>query len=566
MGRLVIVCARDPARAASLGASVREFVATLRPEGLDVPCHVASDMRGAVLGVCNGADADRTDDASGYVGWVTGAWRTRWREIGTRPVGTYAMVRTSEREIEVVADATASRTLWYACTPELFVASTSQRAIPWFLGGFESNEQAVAWMLASGCIGPRQSWDRRAAPLARGGRLRLDREQWRLTRDEPTVEIEPRTGDHRRRLEEALESVLGDLAVDWTRWRLALSGGNDSRAILQRLRDHRVECVTWGVAAAPWDPHSDAGVARRLAMRAGVGLTYFPVELGTDAVATVLARFVHNGEGRVDHIAGYLDGFALWRSLYESGVRGIIRGDEPFGRHPMLRLDDVCAGLGMHRWSDYPAPPPWLSLDLPSPVLPDDLRYRRHESIDAWRDRLVHAFRLPAVLAALNELKAGHVEIANPLLAGPLVEIARSLPDELRTDKRLFRALTNCSIPLARRGAIASSAHLQTHVGLRAILRADATSGRTRANFGRAYAEWLGDALDRTPTEAPSHGSWRGRVGRLVPRDLRRRWSPPRPKRHLCAVQLALRTFLVNEMFERLAVAGRSRDADVRVA
>ena len=94
----------------------------------------------------------------------------------------------------------------------------------------------------------------------------------------------------------------------------------------------RPRCVTWTTRASLRNPLSDASIARVLARSATASSTSLLYLDGPDAdLETTLPRFVAANEGRNDEIAGYLDGFALWRDLALAGVQGIIRGDESFG-------------------------------------------------------------------------------------------------------------------------------------------------------------------------------------------------------------------------------------------
>ncbi len=86
-------------------------------------------------------------------------------------------------------------------------------------------------------------------------------------------------------------------------------------------------------------------------------------------------------------------------------------------------------------------------------MIPESLCRLSDESIPTYRDRLYHAFRIPVGLAGLNDLKAGHTEIANPLLSGSIVRTVRRMPDNLRTNKRAYAEFVreiSPSIPFAR--------------------------------------------------------------------------------------------------------------------
>jgi hypothetical protein len=141
----------------------------------------------------------------------------RWHEPGApAPDGSYALLRTSADRVELVADATASRTIWYVLTNDELIASTSQRAIIALLGNFVLNREALPWMLSSGTLGPVAGWDARLMQVRPGERVTLDREHWRLTRSggpAPFAADAHRTAaEHRTRLSEAVETVCRRLS------------------------------------------------------------------------------------------------------------------------------------------------------------------------------------------------------------------------------------------------------------------------------------------------------------------------------------------------------------------
>ena len=73
--------------------------------------------------------------------------------------------------------------------------------------------------------------------------------------------------------------------------------------------------------------------------------------------------------------------------------------------------------------------------------IPEYLNQRKGESLDTWRDRLYHQYRLPVVLAALSDIKLPYVEIVNPLLTGKIIDQVRTVHDHLRTEKEIFKRI-----------------------------------------------------------------------------------------------------------------------------
>jgi len=192
-------------------------------------------------------------------------------------------------------------------------------------------------------------------------------------------------------------------------------------------------------------------------------------------VDTTLTRFVAANEGRNDEIAGYLDGFALWRDLARAGVQGVIRGDEAMGgRWVPRKATSARLGLVAPRRRTTPTT---TSFEAPSRgsalARPVDLgapgacpRLRRPCRPDCLR---------PITLAGLNGAKARYLEIANPLLSRRIVDSVHSLPRRLRDRAQAFSRIADSidrAIPYARFSStpstqdfLASCRFLETLVG-----------------------------------------------------------------------------------------------------
>jgi hypothetical protein len=391
--------------------------------------------------------------------------------------GTYAICRWTDTLVEAATDTLASRTLWYVHTDDLFLLSTSQRAIASLLGDFQIGNQAIQWMLSSGSLGPGGGWDPRVRRVGPDCVLTLDRTSWKLSLHERAPVFQPerkKAEEHKADLQIALERSCAPLSkLVANGWRLPLSGGVDSRGLLLMMVKTGVipKCLTWGREAALDEPGNDAYIAQQLAREAGAPHEYASLDISGLDIDTVAGRFLEAGEGRVDHISGYMDGFEIWRTLFASGVTGIIRGDEGFGWKAVASDRQVRFELGLLLLSDYFEPEQLSSWGLEPNDLPPAFGRHSGETLAAWRDRLYHQFRIPVILAALNDLKCGHVEIVNPLLSRRVVSLVRRMPDELRTDKRLFQELVislSPSIPLASKPAIASPKDIMGSAAFRA--------------------------------------------------------------------------------------------------
>jgi hypothetical protein len=378
------------------------------------------------------------------------------------PEGTFALFRTNENQIEVLTDYAGSRTTWYLATPELFVASTSQRMILAVAHSFEFNSLCVKWLLSSGTTGPGLSWDKRVRMIQPNSRVVVDRRSWTVKHldgcDLRFVPEDRPFAQHREALRAAVETSMHDLDFKADQWALALSGGMDSRALLYFLKDKgNLQLITWGTDEALQHQDSDAYIAKRLSVECRLSHRYFTVEAGRVPFATMLERFLLAGEGRVDHFSGYLDGLSLWAEIAGTG-RGVLRGYDAFGRKPPVRT-----GYQVRRANTFLVATDYLGAPIPPELvvseadIPDSLRQRRAEPLEDWRDRLWLEHRTPNVTAALDEIKTSYVEIANPLLCRRVIDIVRRLPKSYRSDKMIFESLVGDmfgSIPFATRYAI----------------------------------------------------------------------------------------------------------------
>ena len=179
MSKLVLICARNRLPVDPDG--LRLLLRNLSPDNI-VPREPKILHQGNLLiGIFNPADTIAVASMSVCMGHMCGDGSGRWVPKTTRPDGTYALFRADETYLELVSDIVGSRTIWYVDTGNVFIASTSQRAIVSLLGSFSFNEQVIPWVLSSGTLGPDLSWDRRIKRLSGNSSLLLNRATWEIT-------------------------------------------------------------------------------------------------------------------------------------------------------------------------------------------------------------------------------------------------------------------------------------------------------------------------------------------------------------------------------------------------
>jgi len=467
MSRAIYICTRQ-GRLADVYRQKAEFLnRQLTPDNIEPNAPVIVERDGLLAAVINPVESVQVKAQSICLGNMIAPGSDWWRPGSAKPDGTYAIFRSSAEQLEILTDVLASRTVWYIHTGEIFIAATSQRAIIYLLEDFEPNEDAVAWMLANGTLGPGNSWDRRIRALEADSALVLDRRSWKVEIAKRPVAFRPQKATSRwfkRQLLEAIEEVFANLDLDYSKWVLPLSGGIDSRAILLMLREvEGLEHVTWGLGSSRADRRSDAYIAGQLAAHFDLDHRFLETDARDVSFERFFDHFLVAGEGRSANIAGYMDDFRIWKLFFEEGKSGVIRGDNPFSYSRIIRSVDVRKKMGAMRLSEYKNLRKYEMLSLKTQVMGSMFSRQPGESVAAFRDRLYQQYEIPTSLAALNEIKCSFVEVINPLLSRKIVDLVRILPARLRTEKRLFKEIfgeMSPPIPLAEKIAIENQAQL----------------------------------------------------------------------------------------------------------
>src|SRR5690606_248247 len=207
----------------------------------------------------------------------------------------------------------------------------------------------------------------------------------------------------------------------------------------------------------------------------------------------------------------------------------------------LTTLEDVCGTRAAR------------DLGLPSQHVPDALARRHDESLAAWRDRLYQQYRVPVMLAALTDLKTSYVEVVNPFLYARVLACARKLPDELRTNKRLWRGMVDAwspDVPYATRAAVPAARALTADAEMLALMLDELGSARTVELFGAAAAGRVRSALEASMRRAALGGlaSHRSRFGRLFRRAKKRVVG----RLHVDSFALAFRMLIAARMWSML--------------
>ena len=380
------------------------------------------------------------------------------------PDGSYALFRNGEDYCEIVSDPVASRTIWYYFDDDMFIASTSQRAIVMYLGNLEFDDRVFPWMLSTGSLGPIFSWDKRIRRVPADSSVILDKEKWTLSGKLNPIEFNTAKmpgKKHEEVLLETLKTTFKTLNIDYSSWALPLSGGYDSRMILCLLLNlhsgaNRLRTITWGLKSSQGIKGNDAYVAKELANKLNVDHKYYDNDLTEKSIESIINRFIILGEGRIDHLSDYMDGFRTWKALFEDGIEGTIRGDEAFGCPKILIAKKN--NLENSLCSDFSNLNNYKKFGLPTQEKPQYFTRRKGETLCKWQDRLYQEYRLSTIQSALADLKLPYGEQISPFLSKRILMQVRMLPDRLRANKVLFKKIVRSLSPEVEYATSASSA------------------------------------------------------------------------------------------------------------
>lgn len=498
---LVVFKDKDPGRLEACRYKAEQLMHLLTPDHLAPTVKVENDEftslflineRNNVLhhqfNICTGTFVDPPAD---------------WWKHKSMPSSASLFITTDQDQCTVMTNSVAGRCTWYYFDDDKFIVSTSQRAIVAWLGSFQSNPQAISWMLATGNLGPGNSWDQRIHHAGASTTISLNRNQWLLKKTtQPFLfsQAPKSLSQLKTELRQTLDQVFSQLKVDVPFTALTLSGGYDSRSVLYYFVKNGilVPTVTWGLSSSLNESNTDAYVARLLADKLGVPHRFFATDFFDLSFDTVFDRFLKSGEGRLDHINTFMDGLRMWKSLSESGIRQIIRADEVFGWLPAQTEQDVLISLDMHRMEDNANMLPLKSFDLSEQYFPEEYLRKEHETLEEWRDRLYRQFRLPYVLTGLHDVAHSYVEVINPFLHEEVISFCNGIPDHLRTQKKLYvDAVTELipGIPIARKASIPEPAAIFRYARIVSVILNELSSEEARTFLGREFLSALPEHL-----------------------------------------------------------------------
>ncbi|MEZ4849785.1 MAG: hypothetical protein R3B93_14455 [Bacteroidia bacterium] len=459
MSQFILYCRKLDAQTRTITEKgLNNILSRLTPENLSPNPPYMVSHNGLLIGMLNPVDTVKIHPKAICLGQIYESDLQWSRMHAPAPNGTYALIRFDQNHIEVLADALATRSIWYYYDKDTFIASNSQRAIILLLQSFEPDRETISWMISSGTLGPFHSWDRRISMLPGSATFSLDRKSWKGKITRHPSRFTPEKGSYqsfKKKYTSILSNQIGKIEYDPSQWIFPLSGGYDSRALLMYSDSiKKLQSITWGRKEAIDIPYTDGYIGSQLARHFGISHSYHPIQQSTDTIEKTLGKFMEQGEGRTEGFSAYIDGFQLWEKLFEQGYSGYIRGDQPYAGDWARNVFEVREGSMMLLLEDIDKSKRFLEWGLKEQKIPEEFEQLPGEHIMDWKDRLCQLFSVPALYAPLTFLKSAYLETTNPFFHKKMIDFAYEIPFEIRLKKELFWKIIrekSPNIPFAHR-------------------------------------------------------------------------------------------------------------------
>lgn len=565
MSKAVYVFVRNKEKLPIYTERLRKFTPSLIPDNIK-DCPVSITSNGNILtAIINTRGVTHQTGNSLCLGQIFGDTKNWDKPYGSYPDGAFCIFRSDENNVEILSDVGGSRTIWHYKDEDVFIASNSQRAIVALIKNFKFNEKVISWVLSTGTLGPGFSWDSRISMLGINSSGMLDINKWEFyEKSEHVYFNEEKISEEQQEFlfTEKLDESFVETEFDFSKWILPLSGGLDSRAILFFLKKlkpdfQKLRTITWGVPGAINRKGNDAFIAKEIADTLKLSHEYYHLQAKNENINEILNRFLICGEGRVDALSGYTDGFYIWKVLFDKEIIGILRGDQTFGGRSVSSEKDALDGAGINFCSDYSN----LSdpeLNLPSQLLPEYMNRQKNESLLSWKDRLVIEYRSPVFKAALNDLKLSYVEISTPLITKGIINRTLKMSDSQRLERSLFKKLINkISLPIdyATEVAIETPTDIFNSPQFLDHFKKQLVKDYSKQILPEAFYNKLMKSLisfEQKLGGKPKKLTLKDRIKKLVPIDIKKRLVKLKTDNSLNIMRLAFRAYIITRMVEIL--------------
>ncbi|MCK9230918.1 MAG: hypothetical protein RBS58_00075 [Syntrophales bacterium] len=457
MARLLYLCVnKDKDLFLKLRNRSFDFLGEIQPKDVEVNEEIIFNSDNSLTVLVNPTRAVKVFNKNALIGLCYTEDKNEWLKMGKIPDGNFVIKREEDNTVEVVTDYQATKSLWYYFDNNKLIVSSSQRMIIHLLGIFELNEQAVMWMLSSGTLGYKNSWDKRIKSVPPACILKLNRDSWRIDLRISPVVFEPNNlslKENIKEFNEIVDKVFSHIDLKDINPILSITGGYDSRAVFLHLKKYypNLDLITFGDKDSIKIKHSDLYCAKAIANKCGLKWTLFDTNINIDDYDGYFTQMLQLGEGRIDLLERITDNFFWIKSLFSNGYDVLFNGMEGFScQYP---YDNVKLNLLLRKLyllEDFHNVDINLNINQ---QYHEDLKKNDSESYNQHYYKINQLFFNPYGDSALNEIQNCYFDVINPLLAKSIIEFIRKLPDRQRVGKKIqrkwVREIDKSNVPFA---------------------------------------------------------------------------------------------------------------------
>ena len=401
----------------------------LKTEYAELELKVLADETSTIFIIGNYQEANIKLD-NGILGFSNAE---NWKDSEIIPDGNFFIYRKNNNVLQLISDASLSRSVYYYQTENYFIFSSLQIPIIIFNTTFIYEKENSPWFLTSGIHKPFHSFDQRIKIVPPQTILSFNLNTFEYVTEKYSIDIATTSDSFKDVLGVIKSSFIDTFPKD--KKAILLSGGIDSRLILHLIEEKTdLAAITWSKQLND-DSSTDLSIAKEIAKK--YNLEHEIIHLKNADFNTAFELFLKYSEGRIDMISGYLDGFEAWKFIKKMKLSALFRGDETFSLYNGDNFSLVRHRNGLLGFDDIETPINKYLIDKNV----DFSLVNQHsgETLNSYAKRIRIDYRLPAILGILNEIKCNFVEVYNPLLNNSIVAYSNQLNPDIDYREKYFK-------------------------------------------------------------------------------------------------------------------------------
>lgn len=445
------------------------FFSEILPKDIELNKEIIIENGLSFTAILNPTNAVSVSEKDALIGLIYEDINNVWKNFGYIPDGNYIIKRENNEVIEFVTDYQATKSLWYYKDETIFICSSSQRFIVHLLGEFKLNRQAVMWMLSSGCIGYKHSWDKRIKSIPPASILNFQKNTWDYQISAEPIIFKSNNLSLKRNVKQ-LDVTIGDIFDNVNLNKIksiqAITGGFDSRTVFLYLikNNPHLHLMTFGQKESINIKYSDLFVSKMFSEKYNLKWSLFDTNLKIENLDNFFDNVLKLGEGRIDLLDRLIDNFRWMKDLFDNKYDIVFNGMDGISQHhPWTNQRLIFEDRKLTLLKDYSNIDKSL-LNIANQEIDESLFKKTNESWAENYNRIFQSYWIPYADSALNEIQNIYFESMNPLISKSVVKFIRKIPDSQRIFKKIGKQLVykidNSNIPFANQVSVFQTSDL----------------------------------------------------------------------------------------------------------